>query len=99
MRKIDSFEDYVEPIDEAINNISLPVLFCWTEPLPGGLRELFTLPPAQGGLGIPDLKAKASQQYAASKLITSLYVVARLAKINNAGQRQWCKLLAQCRSP
>ena len=39
------------------------------------------------------------QQYAASKLITSPYVAARLAKINNAGQRQWCKLVAQCRSP
>ena len=89
----------MEPIDEAINNISLPVLSCGTEPLPGGLRELFTLPPTQGGLGIQDLKAEASQQYAASKLITSPYVAARLAKISNAGKRQWCKLVAQCRSP
>ena len=38
------------------------------------LRELFTLPPAQGGLGIPDLKAP--QQYAASKLITAPHVAA-----------------------
>ena len=70
MRTNDSFEDYVEPIDEAINNNFLPVLFGQTEPLPDELRELFTLPPAQGGVDIPDLKAEAPHQYAASKLIT-----------------------------
>ena len=46
MQTIDSFEDSVEPIDEAINNNSLPVLFGRTEPLSDELRELFTLPPA-----------------------------------------------------
>ena len=82
MRTIDFFEDYVEPIDEAINGIFLPVLFRQSEHLPDELRELFTLPPAQGGLGIP-----------------APHVAARLVKINNAGQRQWCKLVAQRRSP
>jgi len=99
MRTIDSFEDYVEPIDEAINDIFLPVLFRQTEPLPDELRKLFALPPAQRVLGIPDLKDEVSQQYAASKLIIARHVAARLAKINNAGQRQWCKLVAQRRSP
>ena len=100
MCTIDSFEDYGEPIDEAINDsFFLPVLFRQTEPLPDELRELFTLPPAQGGLGIPDLKAEVSQQYAASKLIIAPHVAARLVKINNAGQRQWCKLVVQRRSP
>ena len=99
MRTIDSFEDYVEPTDEAINDIFLPILFRQTEPLPDELRELFTLPPAQGGLGIPDLKAEVSQQYAASKLIIAPHAAARLVNINNAGQRQWCKLVAQRRSP
>ena len=51
MRTIDSFEDYVEPIEEAINDIFLPVLFHQTESLPAGLRELFVLLPAQGGSG------------------------------------------------
>ena len=96
---IDSFEDYVEPIDEAINDIFLPVLFRQTEPLPDELRKLFALPPAQGGLGIPDLKAEVSQQYAASNLIIAPHVAARLAKMNNAGQRQLCKLVAQRRGP
>ena len=48
MRTFDFFEDYVEPIDEAINGIFLPVLFRQSEHLPDELRELFTLPPAQG---------------------------------------------------
>ena len=79
MRTIDFFEDYVEPIDEAINGIFLPVLFRHTEPLPDELRKLFALPPAQGGLGIPDPKAEVSQQYAASKVIIAPHVAARLA--------------------
>ena len=99
MRTIDSFEDYVEPTDEAIKDILLPVLCLQREHLPGELRELFTLPPAQEGLGIPDLKAEVSQQYAPSNTIIAPHVAARLAKINNAGQRQWCELVAQRRSP
>ena len=34
-----------------------------------------------------------------SKLIRAPHKAARLAKINSAGQRQWCKLVAQRRSP
>ena len=94
MCTIDSFEDCVEPTYEAINDIFFPDLFRQTNPLPDELRELFTLPPAQGGLGIPDLKAEVSQQYAASKLIIASHAAARLAKINNSGQRQCCKLVA-----
>ena len=33
MRTIDSFEDYVEFLDETINDIFLPILFGQTEPL------------------------------------------------------------------
>ena len=43
MHKIDSFEDYVEPTDEAINVFFLPVHFGQMEPLPDELQEeLFT---------------------------------------------------------
>ena len=42
MHKIDSFEDYVEPTDKAINGIFLPVHFGQTEPLPDELQELFS---------------------------------------------------------
>ena len=99
MRTIDSFEDYVEPIDGAFNDIFLPVLFRQREHLPDELREPFPTAPAQGDLGIPDLKAEVSQKYAASNIIIAPHVAARLAKINNAGQRQWCELVAQRRSP
>ena len=54
------FEDYVEPIDEVINDMFIPVLFCQMEPLPDELREPFPTAPAQGALGIPYLKAETS---------------------------------------
>ena len=43
MRTTESFKDYMEPIEEAINDIFLPVLFRQTEPLPDELPELFAL--------------------------------------------------------
>ena len=74
MRTIESFEEYVSPIQEAINHMRLPPLFSQTEPLPDELSELVTLTPAQGGMGIPNLRVEASQQYAASKSITKQHV-------------------------
>ena len=52
----------------------LPTLFGQTEPLSSDLRRLVTLTPAQGGLGVPDLRFKAPQQFAASTLIIALHV-------------------------
>ena len=49
MRTIESFEEYVDPIHEVIDDLLLPTLFGKTEPLPDELRELVTLLPAQGG--------------------------------------------------
>ena len=43
MRTIESFEDYVDPIQEAIDDLLLPTLFGQTEPLPSDLRQLATL--------------------------------------------------------
>ncbi|CAB4036751.1 kynurenine 3-monooxygenase [Paramuricea clavata] len=68
------FQEYVDPIHEAIDDLFLPTLFGQVEPLPGELRQLFTLTPAQGGLGIPDLRIDAPQQYAASTSITTSHV-------------------------
>ena len=66
MRTIESFEDYFEPIQEAIDDLLLPTLFGQTELLPSDLRQLVTLTFAQGGLGVPDLRFEAPQQFAAS---------------------------------
>ena len=74
MRTIESFEDYVDPIQEAIDDLLLPTLFVPTEPLPSDLRQLATLTPAQGGLGVPDLRFEAPQQFAASTSITAPHV-------------------------
>ena len=38
------------------------------------MRLLVTLQAAQGGLGMPNLRTKASQQFAASKSITTAHV-------------------------
>ena len=48
------FEDYVDPIQEAIDDLLLPTLFGQREPLPIDLRRVVTLTPAKGGLGVPD---------------------------------------------
>ena len=62
------------PIQESIEDLLLPTLFGQTEPLPSGLRQFVTLTPAQGGLGVPDLRFEAPQQFAASTLITAPHV-------------------------
>ena len=59
MRTIESVEDYVDPIQEAIDDLLLPILFGQTEPLPSDIRQLVTLTPAQGGLDVPDLRFEA----------------------------------------
>ena len=62
------------PIQESIDDLLIPTLFGQTEPLPSGLRQFVTLTPAQGGLGVPDLRFEAPQQFAASTSITALHV-------------------------
>ena len=72
MRTIESFEDYVDPIQaEAIDDLLLRTLLGQAEPLPSELRQLVTLTPAQGGLGVPDLRSEAPQQFAASKYVNN----------------------------
>ena len=74
MRAIGSFEVYVDPVQEVIEDLLLPTLFGQSEPLPNEVRRLATLATGQGGLGIPDLKSEAPQQFAASRLITTAHV-------------------------
>ena len=55
MRTIDSFQNYIDPIQETIDDLHLPTLFGQTELLPSDLHQLVTLSPAKGGLSIPYL--------------------------------------------
>ena len=53
----------------------LPSLFGRTEPLPEELKEFVSrLSPAQGGIGIPDLKRESLEQFNASLDITAPHV-------------------------
>ena len=71
VRTIESFEDYVDPMQEAIDDLLLRTLLGQAEPLPSELRQLVTMTPAQGGLGVPDLRSEAPQQFAASKYVNN----------------------------
>ena len=73
---IESFEEYVDPIEEVIHTSFLPSLFGRAEPLPEELKELVSLSPAQGRIGIPDLKRESLEQFNASLDIhvTALHV-------------------------
>ena len=74
MRTIGSFEDYVEPILEVIEDVLLPTLFGQSEPIPNKVHRLAALATGQGGLGIPDLRSEAPQQFVASRLITTAHI-------------------------
>ncbi|CAH3029132.1 unnamed protein product [Porites evermanni] len=98
IRTIESFEDYFEPIQEAIDDLLLPTLFGKTEPLPSDLRQLVTLTPAQGGLGVPDLRFEAPQQFAAStSAITAPHIdsIATQSMFTVAGENSTKKLKRQ----
>ena len=72
-----TFEGYVNPIEEAINQLFLPALFGQEKSLPEKLHEVITLFPAQGGLEMP---STSPQQYAAS---TRTHVEAILSQSNS----------------
>ena len=74
MRTIGSFEDYVDPIPEVIEDLLLPTLFGQSEPLSNEVCRLATLATGHGGLSIPDLRSEAPQQFAASRLLTTAHV-------------------------
>ena len=69
LRTIESFEEYVDPIEEMMHTSFLPSLLGRAEPLPKELKELVNLSPLQGGIGIPDLKRESSEQFNASLAI------------------------------
>ena len=88
LRTIESFEEYVDPIEEIIHDSFLPSLFGRAEPLPDELDELLNLTPAQGGMGIPDLKGEGPEQYKASTQITALHVDSIVAQSSTMPERE-----------
>ena len=59
MQTIEAFEEYIDPVREALNEMLFPQVFGLEEPLVDELCEPMTLTPAQGGLGVPNLRVEA----------------------------------------
>ena len=74
MRTIPNFEDYVEPIQDILNSELIPTLFGCDTPFPDHYTRLFSLPPREGGLGIPLLKEESQEQFRGSSIITESHV-------------------------
>ena len=74
LRTIESFEEYVDPIEEVIHTSFLPSLFGRAEPLPEELKELVNLSTVQGGIGISGLTRESSEQVNALLDITAPHV-------------------------
>jgi len=72
MRTIESFEEFVDSVDDVLSGSFLPTLFGQDEPLPEKLLEVIT--PTLGGLGVQSLKEEAPKQIAASKVISEPHV-------------------------
>ena len=64
----------MNPIEEVIHTSFLPSLSGRVEPLSKKVKELVNLSPAQGGIGIPDLKRESSEQFNLSLGITAPHV-------------------------
>ena len=67
MRTIESIEDYVDPIQRRSTTY-------FSQHYSVKAIQIVTLTPAQGGLGIPDLRFQAPKQFAASTSITAPHV-------------------------
>ena len=74
MRTIPGFEDYIEPVLDILNDLFVPTLFGQEEPTSDALSGLFSLPPRDGGLGIPLVKEETRHQHIASILNTESHV-------------------------
>ena len=74
LHTIESFEEYVDPIEELIHTSFLPSFFGRAKPLPEELKELVNLSSAQSGIGIRDLKRESLEQFNASLGITPPHV-------------------------
>ena len=74
LRTIKCFEEYVDPIEEVIHTFFFPSLFGRVDLLPEELKRLVSISPAQGGIGIPDLKHESSEQFNASLNRTAPHV-------------------------
>ena len=72
-RTIPSFEQYLEPLQDVINDLFVPAILGQDTPLSDKLMACFSLPTSKGGLNIPDLQEDTPYQYSSSRLITDVH--------------------------
>ena len=74
IRTIKNFEQYVAPIYDLLNEHFIPTLFGSDTPLETPYRDIISLTPNDGGLGINRISVDSKQQYEASVNVTKLHV-------------------------
>ena len=72
-RTIPSFEQYLEPLQDVINDTFVPAIIGQDTPMSDQLMACFSLPTSRGGLNIPDLQEETPYQHSSSKLITNVH--------------------------
>ena len=75
MRSLESFADFLLPIDRIVTDRLIPVLFGSQTTLNDEFREIFTLSPINGGLGLPLLQQEATVHHSVSKLVTQAHTL------------------------
>ena len=65
---------YIDPLDELISSKFIPTLFDKDVPFGDCYRDLMTLKPGDGGLGIQKLSNESKRHYKCSKFITKPHV-------------------------
>ena len=78
IRTIPGMEEFLQPLDDMINNKLLPAILGST--ISAIDRQLFTLAIRDGGLGIPVLTEKAKIDFDSSKIITAPLVAVMIAQ-------------------
>ena len=87
LRTIEGFEEFVEPVDNLLNNKFLPILFGNEFSIIAEHRDLLALNTSQGGLGIPIIANEAKEQHRASKKITKIHTDAIICQYPKLEQR------------
>lgn len=70
IRTIEGFEQFTEPIDSLLSDKFLPALFGGQCEVFNNHRDLLSLNPSEGGLGISTISTIATEQHQASVKIT-----------------------------
>ena len=95
MRTINNIEEYLKPLDDAINNILIPAITGFN--INEAERELLSLPVNAGGLGLEIISQNANDEFTRSNLITgplAAIIVLQGGHLPNPEEEKECRSLA-----